>query len=275
MTETQGSRAGADVLERIVETKRVEAAALRGRGPALRAACSEAAPPRDLEAALRRQETVSLIGEVKRRSPGAGPIRPALDPAQLAQDYQAAGARAVSVLTDGPWFGGSLVDLAAVRARVGIPVLRKDFTLVEEQVLEARAAGADAVLLIVRIIEDDRLRGLRELSESLGMAALVEVHDRDELSRALDSGARIVGINNRDLATFGASLDRTFELLGSIPAGMLTVSESGIRTAADVERLGKEGVHAVLVGEALLRDEDPAAAARAFTGRARRERAHA
>ena len=143
-------------------------------------------------------------------------------------------------------------------------MLRKDFTLVEEQVLEARAAGADAVLLIVRIVDDDRLRGLRELSESLGMAALVEVHDRDELSRALDSGARIVGINHRDLATFRASLDTTFELLGSIPAGTLTVSESGIRTAADVERLGKEGVHAVLVGEALLRDEDPAAAARAL-----------
>jgi indole-3-glycerol phosphate synthase len=210
---------------------------------------------------------------VKRRSPGAGQIRPGLDPAAVAGDYEAAGAAAVSVLTDAPWFGGSLADLAAVRGRVGIPLLRKDFTLVEEQVLEGRAGGADAILLIVRILEDAELRGLRELAESLGMTALVEVHDAPELERALASGARVVGVNNRDLSTFRTALAHTFALLPMIPTGVTVVSESGIRTAADVDGLGAEGVHAVLVGEALLREPDPGAAARALAGRPRRERA--
>lgn len=272
MTETQGSRAGGDVLDRIVETKRVEAAALRGRARELRAACADAPPARDLEARLRGEETVSLIAEVKRRSPGAGSIRPELDPAGVAGAYESAGAAAVSVLTDGPWFGGSLADLAAVRERVAIPILRKDFTLVDEQVLEARAAGADAVLLIVRILDEPRLRGLRELAESLRMTALVEVHGALELGRALSSGARVIGVNNRDLATFRTALDHTFELLRSMPAGVTVVSESGIRTPADVDRLGAEGVHAVLVGEALLREPDPGAAARVLAGRPRRER---
>ena len=227
MTETQGSRAGGDVLDRIVETKGREAALLGGRA------------------------------------------------AELARDYERAGASALSVLTDGPWFGGSLADLGAVRGQVRVPILRKDFTLVEEQVLEARAGGADAVLLIVRILDDARLRGLRELAESLGMAALVEVHDAAELERALASGARVVGVNNRDLATFRTSLAHTFDLLPGVPAEVVVVSESGIRTPADVERLGAEGVHAVLVGEALLREPDPGAAARALAGRPRRERVRA
>ena len=232
MTEAQGSRAGADVLERIVETKRGEAAALRGQASSLRHACADAPPPRDLEAALRGEESVSLIAEVKRRSPGAGSIRPELDPARLAQDYQRAGAAAISVLTDGPWFGGSLADLAAVRDEVSIPVLRKDFTLVDEQVLEARAGGADGVLLIVRILDDTRLRGLRELAESLGMTALVEVHGGAELARALGSDARVVGINNRDLADFRTTLDTTFALLPETSPHNVIVSESGIHTPA-------------------------------------------
>ena len=273
LTEMQGSAAqrtrGGDVLERIVETKRAEAAALVGRGAALRRACSDAPAPRDFEAALRREETVALIAEVKRRSPGAGSIRPDLDPATLARDYARAGASAISVLTDGPWFGGSLADLAAVRDAVDVPVLRKDFTLIEEQVLEARIGGADAILLIVRILDDALLRSLRELAESLGMSALVEVHSAPELDRALASGARIVGINNRDLADFRTSLDTTFGLLARIPAGVVIVSESGIRTPEDVERLGGDGVHAVLVGEALLKNEDPGAQARALSGRPR------
>jgi indole-3-glycerol phosphate synthase len=273
LTETQGfpasgSRA-ADVLERIVETKRAEAAALRGRGPVLRQACSEAPPPRDFVAALRGGETVSLIAEMKRRSPGAGLIRPGLDPRTLASDYERAGAAALSVLTDGPWFGGSLDDLSVARAAVGIPVLRKDFMLEEEQILESRAAGADGILLIVRILDDARLRGLRELAEALGMSALVEVHDAGELDRALASGARIVGVNNRDLATFRTSLDTTFSLLDMIPAGTVVVSESGIRSAEDVTRLGGEGVHAVLVGEALLKHADPVAQTRALSACAR------
>ena len=213
-----------------------------------------------------------MIAEVKRRSPGAGSIRPGLDPAQLARDYQAAGAAAISVLTDGPWFGGTLGDLAAVRGAVSIPVLRKDFTLVDEQVLEARAGGADGVLLIVRILDDAQLRGLRELAESIGMTALVEVHGQEELARALGSGARVVGINNRDLADFHTTLETTFTLLPGIPAHHVIVSESGIRTPADVRRLGSEGVDAVLVGEALLRHEDPAVPARVLAGQPRRER---
>jgi indole-3-glycerol phosphate synthase len=274
LTETQGSRTG-DILDRIVATKREEAAALRGREGALRRACADAPPVRDLAARLRADDSVALIAEVKRRSPGAGPIRPGLDPAAVASDYARAGAAGVSVLTDGPWFGGSLADLGAVRARVDVPVLRKDFTLVPEQVLEARAGGADAVLLIVRILDDAQLRDLRELAESLGMTALVEVHGADELQRALASGARLVGVNNRDLTTFRTTLDHTFALLPSIPADVTVVSESGIRTAADVDRLGSEGVHAVLVGEALLREPDPGAAARGLAGRPRRERVRA
>ncbi len=276
MTEAQGSRpassVGADVLERIVATKRDEVAALRGQALALRQACADAPPVRSFGAALRRQGEVSLIAEVKRRSPGAGPIRPELDASRLARGYQDAGASAVSVLTDGPWFGGTLADLTVARAAIGLPVLRKDFTLVEEQVLEARAAGADAVLLIVRILDDARLRGLRELAESLGMSALVEAHGRAELERALGSGARVLGINNRDLTTFRTTVETTFAMLHLVPADAVVVSESGIRTADDVDRLGRRGVHAVLVGEALLRDPDPAAAARALSRRPRRER---
>jgi indole-3-glycerol phosphate synthase len=279
LTETQGSRgpgaAAGDALDRIVATKREEAAALRGRGAALRSACADAPPARDLAAALRPDESVALIAEVKRRSPGAGVIRPGLDPSGVARAYERAGAAAVSVLTDGPWFGGSMADLGAVRAQVAIPLLRKDFTLVEEQVLEARAGGADAILLIARILEDGPLRDLRELAESLGMAALVEVHDAGELERALASGARVVGVNNRDLATFRTALAHTFELLPRIPSAVTVVSESGIRSAEDVDRLGAEGVHAVLVGEALLREPDPGAAARALAGRPRRERVRA
>jgi len=280
LTETQESRTapprdpgvGGDVLERIVATKRDEMAALLGRAPELRRACEHAPPARNFEVALRVEGQVAVIAELKRRSPGAGAIRPELDPAGLALDYERAGAAALSVLTDGPWFGGSLADLAAARAAVGLPVLRKDFTLIEEQVLEARAAGADAILLIVRILDDARLRGLRELAESLGMSALVEAHDTAELDRALASGSRVVGINNRDLTTFHTTLETTFGLLNGIPADVVVVSESGIRTAADVERLGREGVYAVLVGEALLRERDPSTAVRALAGRPRRER---
>lgn len=262
-----------DVLERIVETKRAEAASLRGRRQELEDACSAAPAPRDFTAALAAPSRVSLIAEVKRRSPGAGSIRPDLDPAGLAADYGRAGASAISVLTDGPWFGGSLADLVAVRAAVGVPVLRKDFTLTEEQVLEGRAAGADGILLIVRILDDARLRGLRELAESLGMGVLVEAHSGDEVERALASGARIVGINNRDLATFRTTLDTTFELLPRIPADVVVVSESGIRSSEDVDRLGGAGVDAVLVGESLLKHADPGAHARALAARPRRRRA--
>ncbi len=200
---------------------------------------------------------VSLIAEVKRRSPGAGPIRPNLDPAGLAEEYLVAGASALSVLTDREYFGGSLADLLAVRSAVSIPVLRKDFLLSNVQILEARSSGADAVLLIVGILGDSPLTELRLQAEELGMTALVEVHDANEMARALDSGASVIGINNRDLRGFTVSLETTIGLRDSVPDSVILVSESGIRTRSDVEVLARAGVDAVLVGEALLRAPVP------------------
>jgi indole-3-glycerol phosphate synthase len=273
LPETQAHRRegsagpGRGILERIVETKRDEVRELAGRAADVWSLARSRPPARPFEAALRRQD-VALVAEVKRRSPGAGDIRPGLEPGELAARYVAAGAAAVSVLTDGPWFGGSLDDLRAVRDAVERPVLRKDFTLVPDQVAEARAAGADAVLLIVRILDQAMLRELADAARELGLAALVEVHDAGELERALDAGARIVGINNRDLATFETDLVTTLDLLGEVPADVVVVSESGIRTGADVTRLGAAGVDAVLVGESLLRADDPGKAARGLTGHA-------
>jgi indole-3-glycerol phosphate synthase len=203
---------------------------------------------------------------VKRRSPGAGAIRPELDPLQLGRAYETAGAVALSVLTDGEYFGGSLDDLTAVRGAVSIPVLRKDFVLHPVQISEARGAGADAILLIVRILDDADLRDLRACAEGLGMAALVEAHDEAELDRAVASGASLVGINNRDLGTFTTRIETTLDLLGRVPLGTAVVSESGIQRAEEVRRLGAAGVDAILVGEALLRAPDPGAAARGLVG---------
>jgi indole-3-glycerol phosphate synthase len=266
-----GSKSGDGILERIVETKQIEVERLAARSAELWDRARSEPPARDFEAALKRTE-VALIAEVKRRSPGAGDIRPRLNPAELAAQYGKGGAAAVSVLTDRPWFGGSLADLQAVRERVDLPVLRKDFTLAPDQVAEARAAGADAVLLIVRILEPHMLRELLGVAEELGLAALVEAHDASELQTALDAGARIVGINNRDLATFRSDLSTTLDLLEGIPEDVVVISESGIRDGADVERLGSAGAHAILVGESLLRADDPEEAARALVGRGRRAR---
>jgi len=253
-----------DILRAIVATKRREVAALEPRVRELEARAADAPPPRDFAAALVRDH-VAVIAEVKRRSPGAGEIRPGLDAAELAGSYEAAGAGASSVLTERDYFGGTLEDLREARSATRIPALRKDFTLDALQVLEARASGADAILLIVRILEDGPLRELREQAESLGMAALVEVHTRDELGRALDSGARVIGVNNRDLRTFRTDLAVTESLLPHLPEAGILVSESGIRTTDDVERLGRAGVHAVLVGESILRAPDPAAQVRALS----------
>ena len=212
------------------------------------------------------------MAEVKRRSPGAGDIRPGLDPARLAAGYARSGAAAVSVLTDGPYFGGSLGDLRAVKSAIPVPVLRKDFVLDELQVAEARAAGADAVLLIARILDGPRLGDLLRSAGRHGVHALVEVHDVDELERALSAGARIVGVNNRDLATFTTDLGVTLGLVGRIPGDVVVVSESGIRARDDVERLGRAGVDAVLVGETLLRADDPGRAAADLVGCPRADR---
>lgn len=185
-----------------------------------------------------------------------------------------AGAAALSVLTDGPYFGGSLTDLGVAGSTTSIPVLRKDFTLDPLQVLEARGGGADAVLLIVRILDDDTLARLHTEASGLGMSVLVEVHDAAELDRALQCDAEIIGINNRDLATFTTDLDTTVHLLGQVPDDVVVVSESGIRDRTDVERLAGVGVDAILVGEALLKSTDPSEAAASLCGVPNRARRH-
>jgi indole-3-glycerol phosphate synthase len=261
-----------DVLTRIVATKREEVEALRSDEVALRRAADVGSAARDFRAALSAGGSVAVMAEVKRRSPGAGPIRLDLGPAELAASYESGGARAVSVLTDREYFGGSLEDLRRVRDRVGLPVLRKDFTIDPLQVFEARAAGADAILLIARILEDGELTALRELAESLGMSALVEAHDATEVKRALGSGARVLGINNRDLRTFTTRLGVTTDLADRIPDRIVLVSESGIRSPDDVRRLGEAGVDAVLVGESLLRQRDPGSGVRVLTGHPRAPR---
>lgn len=277
MTETQGiggtGPGGGTVLDRIVAAKWREIAGLERERASLAAAAAEAPPPRDFEGALRHPGAVALIAEVKRRSPGAGPIRPDLEPAELARGYAEAGASALSVLTDRDHFGGTLEDLRVARKASGLPVLRKDFVVDPVQVLEARAAGADAVLLIVRILDRERLETLLQAARELGMAALVEAHDRSEVRRALDAGARVVGVNNRDLSRFETRLEVTLELASEVPEEILLVSESGIKAREDVARVGGAGADAVLVGEGLLTRPDPGAAARSLVGVPRGERA--
>lgn len=261
-----------DILARIVVTKRKEVEALRGQEEQLRARAADAPAPRGLAAALRRPDRVRLLAEIKRRSPSAGSIRPGSSPEEAARDYLAGGAAALSVLTDREYFDGSLAALEAVRAAVDLPLLRKDFTIDPLQVYEARAAGADAILLIVRILSDAELADLLGLAADLGMDSLVEVHDAEELDRALAAGASLVGINNRDLRTFTTDLELTLRLLDRVPPEVTLVGESGIRSAEDVRRLGAAGVDAVLVGESLMRQPDLVAAARALTNEPKRER---
>ena len=217
---------------------------------------AEAPPTRDFLAALSGPGPIRLIAEVKKASPSAKVIREDFDPIAIARTYQAHGAACLSVLTDAPYFQGHLSYLARIRAAVAIPLLRKDFIIDEYQVVEARLAGADAVLLIAEILDDARLVSLQERARALGMAVLVEFHDEANLPRVLDSGATLVGVNNRDLTRFVTDLDQTFRLRDAIPPHVTLVSESGIRTRRDVERLEAAGVSAVLVGETLMRADD-------------------
>jgi len=272
LPETQASGRLPGILASIVATKERELVELRSRASKLEAAAGAAASPRDFRAALTRADRVALIAECKRRSPGAGAIRPDLDPVELSRAYAQAGAAAVSVLTDREYFGGSRDDLETVRSATPVPVLRKDFTIDPLHVIEARAMGADAVLLIVRILSDRALRELHAEASALGMSVLVEVHDAAELERAASMGADLIGINNRDLSTFRTDLRTTLELVERVPDGALVVSESGIRGPEDVARLGEAGVDAILVGEALLKSGDPEAAARAMASVTRTER---
>lgn len=261
-----------NILDRIVATKHEELRSLAGAGPELRARAAEALPPRGFAAALRRPGEVRLLAEVKRRSPSAGEIRPGADPASVARAYEEGGAAAVSVLTDREYFGGDLDALRSVTQAVSLPIIRKDFVVDPLQVWEARGAGADAVLLIVRILDDARLRDLHQLVTELGMDALVEAHNAGEVERALAAGATLLGINNRDLDNFVTDLDLSLRLAPRVPAGVTLVAESGIRTADDVDRLGAAGVDAILVGESLMRQEDLRAAAAALAGRPKVER---
>jgi indole-3-glycerol phosphate synthase len=250
------------VLDEILARKAVEVAGRRAQVPEaeLEARALATPRPRGLEGALSpRGGPVRVIAEVKRASPSAGAIAAGLDAVGQARRYQAAGAAAISVLTDGPGFGGSLQDLVAVRQAVSLPVLRKDFTVDAWQLVEARAAGADAALLIVAALPGDALRRLHDRCGELGLQALVEVHDAAEAERALDLGARLVGVNNRDLHTFRVDLAASEVVLPALPAGVLGVAESGIRSASDVARLRRSGAANFLVGEALVRARDPGA----------------
>lgn len=248
-------------LDPILARKRTEVEERRAALPEreLRARAAEAPEPRPFEAGLSpRGGPVRIIAEVKRASPSAGGIDPGLDAPAQARRYAAGGAAAISVLTDGPGFGGSLDDLRAVRAAVDVPLLRKDFVLDRYQLLEARAAGADAALLIVAALEPDALLRLLDDCAELGLAALVEVHDLAEAEAALRAGARLVGVNNRNLHTFLVDLATSERILPALPDGVKGVAESGVRTAADARRLRRAGASNLLVGEALVRAPDPA-----------------
>ncbi len=239
--------------------------ALKARRRELERLAADAAPGASFRDAL-EGPAVALIAEVKRRSPSAGSIREDLDPASRAEHYADGGAAAISVLTDGPHFGGSLDDLRAVVARVGVPVLRKDFILSEEQVLEARGAGASAVLLIVRALPPQRLASLRRFAAEAELAALVEAHTAAEVGTALDAGAEIIGINSRDLDTFRIDVSAAWRLFPSVPRGVIAVAESGMASVADVARAAAAGADAVLIGTALSAAEDPGVLVRQLAG---------
>lgn len=249
----------ATYLDRILDSHRVRAAADHRSPEALAEAASQGDPPRSFRQAL-SVPGLSVIAEIKRRSPSAGPLAEELDPAQVAGDYAAGGAACLSVLTDTDFFGGSPADLSEAREASGLPVLRKDFVVSEADVCDTRLMGADAVLLIVAALSADELTRLSALSRRLGLDALVEVHDERELAVAVDAGATIIGVNQRDLSSFEVDTERAERLAGRIPAGVVSVAESGVRGPAGAKRLARAGFDAVLVGESLVRAEDRAAA---------------
>jgi indole-3-glycerol phosphate synthase len=258
------------ILAEILAHKRRELDAARERvAPEALAARARAAGhvPRGFRAALRDAPRPRVVAELKRRSPSRGEIRPDFDPVACAKAYEEGGAAALSVLTDERYFGGSLADLGLVRSAVALPLLRKDFVVDGYQIDEARVAGADAVLLIAAALRPAELAELRERAAERGLDALVEVHDEAELEAALAAGADLVGINNRDLRSFTVDLATTERLAPRVPEGIVLVAESGISGYADVVRLERAGAHAVLVGEALMREKDLGAALRQLRGR--------
>jgi indole-3-glycerol phosphate synthase len=253
-----------DILQRILAVKAEEIARARKEKPAaaLLREAREAGPPRDFAGAMRARIATgrpAVIAEIKKASPSRGVLREQFDPAAIATSYERHGAACLSVLTDERFFQGSLADLRQARAACGLPALRKDFTIDPYQVHEARAAGADCILLIAAALEDALMRELAGAARELGMGALVEVHDVAELERALALDTPLLGINNRDLRTFETRLETTLDLLERIPQGRIVVTESGILKPEDVRRMQDRGVNAFLVGEAFMRAADPGA----------------
>jgi len=260
-----------DILQKIVAVKRDEVAAGRAVRDlaSLRREAEALGGQRDFVAALQRRVEAgraAVIAEVKKASPSKGVLRADFRPAEIAASYERHGAAALSVLTDGPFFQGSRAALEAARAATALPVLRKDFMIDAWRLYEARAMGADCVLLIAAILDDPELADFEAIAQALGMAVLVEVHDEAELERALRLSTPLVGINNRNLRTFDVSLDATLAMLPKVPADRLVVSESGIHAPADIARLRAAGVHAYLVGEAFMRAPDPGAALASLVG---------
>lgn len=254
----------ADILQRIMAVKAEEVAAAQAQLPLaqLQAAARAAAPVRDFAGAMRSRITAgrsAVIAEVKKASPSKGVLREHFDPAAIAASYERHGAACLSVLTDRQFFQGSLDNLKAARAACSLPVLRKDFMMDPYQVYEARAAGADCILLIVAALEAGRLRELEDVARELDMSVLVEVHDGAELDAALELKTPLIGINNRNLRTFETTLDTTLGLLDRIPAGRLVITESGILKPEDVRRMRARDVFGFLVGEAFMRAPDPGA----------------
>ena len=271
VTATAGDVSVPDVLVRIIADKEKEVAermAATSQAEIERAA-AHAPPVRDFVGALCArigEGRTGLIAEIKRASPSGGLIRDPFDPPALANAYEEGGAACLSILTDGPYFQGAREHLEAARAACALPVLRKDFMIHPWQVFEARAMGADAILLIMACLSDDKAAELLELARSLDMAVLAEVHDRKELDRALGLNTRLIGINNRDLRTLQTDIATTEALAPLVPADRLPVAESGIRTPADVRRMAMAGAHCILVGEHLMRQDDVTAAARELVG---------
>jgi indole-3-glycerol phosphate synthase len=248
--------------ERITELR-------REREPlsALERRAAAAAPRGDqFEAGLGTAGRVNVIAECKRRSPSRGVLAASYEPVAIARKYETGGAAAISVLTEPTFFDGSLEHLAAVRGAVALPLLRKDFVVDDYQLFEARANGADAVLLIVAALEQPELVRLQQRAWDLGLAALVEVHDEDELSRAVDAGARVIGVNNRNLRTLAVDKDASYRLAERMPEHAIAVSESGLQTRQDLDRLSAAGYRAFLIGERFMTDSDPARAIKALTG---------
>ena len=257
------------VLDRIISRKQKEVAESKATRPlsSIRQKLRNSDQPRDFFAAVSEPGDIRLIAEFKRRSPSAGEICPGAEPADIVRGYEKSGAAALSVLTDGEDFGGCIDDLILARKASSLPVLRKEFIIDSYQVNEARLYGADAVLLIAECLDDCLLRSLYREIIDLGMTPLVELHSEENLSRVLDLGATLIGINNRNLVTMKTDIGHVLKLQEKVPSECVLVAESGIRTRADVEQLQAAGVQAILVGESLLTSSDPSGAAAALLGK--------